>query len=116
MLYLFLLKTESLDNAIILSKYGNCTRLLKLKTSWKSVVFIDKVGKNSRYFVGVFNKTIIPFALIGYEMITGNLYPTRTRGIIVQYTNVLLTQCGVKMAEYWPSSFMRFCSSMSIYI
>ena len=35
----------------------------KLKTSWKSVVFINKVRNNSRYFVGVFNKTIIPLAL-----------------------------------------------------
>ena len=26
------------------------------------------VGKNSRYFVGVFNKTI-PLVLVGYEMI-----------------------------------------------
>ena len=42
----------------------------KLKTSWKSVVlFTNKVGKNSRYSVGVFNKTIIPLALVGYEMI-----------------------------------------------
>ena len=27
---------------------------------------------NSRYFVGVFNKTIIPLALVGYEMIIAN--------------------------------------------
>ena len=33
------------------------------------VAFTNKVGKNSRYFVGVFNETIIPLALIGYEMI-----------------------------------------------
>ena len=58
----------------------------KLKTSWKSVVFTNKVGKNSRYFVGVFNKTIIPLALVGYEMIVANearksqLGATRTRG------------------------------------
>ena len=57
----------------------------KLKTSWKSVVFTNKVGKNSRYFVGVFNKTIIPLALVGYEMIIAISYPTRTRGIIVNY-------------------------------
>ena len=44
----------------------------KLKTSWKSVVFTNKVGKNSRYFVGVFNKTIIPLSLVGYEMIIAN--------------------------------------------
>ena len=35
----------------------------------KSVVFINVVGKNSGYLVGVFNKTIIPLALVGYEMI-----------------------------------------------
>ena len=44
----------------------------KLKTSRKSVVCANKVGKNSRYFVGIFNKTIIPLALIGYEMIIAN--------------------------------------------
>ena len=36
------------------------------------VIFTNKVGKNSRYFVGVFNKTIIPLALVGYEMILAN--------------------------------------------
>ena len=42
----------------------------KLNTSWKSVVFTNKVGKNSRYcFVGVLDKTIILLALVGYEMI-----------------------------------------------
>ena len=41
----------------------------KLKTSWKSVVFTNKVSKNSRYFVGVLNKTIIPLALVVHEMI-----------------------------------------------
>ena len=56
---------------------------------------------NSRYFVGVFNKTIIPLALVGYEMIIANStlraslpifisYPTRTRGIIVKYTCTLI--------------------------
>ena len=54
----------------MLSKYGDCTRLLK--TNWKSVVFTNKVGRNSRYFVSVFDKTIIPFALVGYEMIIAN--------------------------------------------
>ena len=44
----------------------------KLKTNWKSVAFTNKVGKNSRYFVGVFNKTIIPLALVGHEMIIAN--------------------------------------------
>ena len=56
----------------MLSKYDMVC--LKIKTSWKWVV-----GKNSLYFVGVFcNKTIIPLALVGYEMIITNSYPMRT--------------------------------------
>ena len=53
--------------------------------------------------MGVFNKTIIPLALVGYEMIIANSalrtslpstiwYPTRTRGIIVNYKTVHLEQ------------------------
>ena len=34
----------------------------------------------------IFIKTIILHALLGYEMIIANSYPTRTRGIIVNYT------------------------------
>ena len=68
----------------MLSKYGNYTRLLKFKTSRKSVVFTNKVRKSSRYFEGVFNKSIIPLARVGYEMIIADLYPTRIRGIIVK--------------------------------
>ena len=40
--------------------------------SGKSVVFRNKVWKNSQYFVGVFNETIIPLELVGYEMIVTN--------------------------------------------
>ena len=59
----------------MLSKYGNCTRLLKIKNKLK-------IG----CFVGVFYKTIIiPLALVGYEMIIAISYPPRTRGIIVNY-------------------------------
>ena len=36
-------------------------------------------------FKGVFYKTIIPPALVGYEMIIAISYPTHTRGIIVNY-------------------------------
>ena len=65
---------------------------LKLKTTWKSVVFTKKVGENSRCFLGVFNKTIIPLLLVGYEIILANSalratlatttsYPTRTREV-----------------------------------
>ena len=53
----------------MLSKYGNCTRLLKIKDEVKIGCFTNKVGKNSRYFVSVFNKTIILLILVGYEMI-----------------------------------------------
>ena len=34
--------------------------------------------------MGVFVKTIIPLALVGYEMIITNSYPTCTRGVIVK--------------------------------
>ena len=53
----------------MLSKRGDCTRRSNLKISRKSVVFSNKVGKNSRYFVGVVNKTIISQAFVGYETI-----------------------------------------------
>ena len=53
----------------MLSNYGNCTRLLKIENKLKSVVFTNTVRKNSRYFVGVSNKTVISLALVGYEMI-----------------------------------------------
>ena len=51
----------------MLSKYGNCTLLLKIKNKLKIDCFTNKVGKNSQYFVRVFNKTIIPLALVGCE-------------------------------------------------
>ena len=65
-------------NMVIVRLYSN------LKTSWKSAVFTNKVGKISRYFVGVFNKTVIPLVLVGYVMIIADPYQTRTRGIIVK--------------------------------
>ena len=60
----------------MLSKYDNCTRLIKIKDKLKIDCFYKKVRKNSQYFVGVFNKTIIPLALVEYEMIIANSYPT----------------------------------------
>ena len=69
---------------------------LKLKISRKSVVFPNKVGKNSRHFVAVFNKTIIPLVLVGYEMIIANSHPTGTCGIIVYYNSVITTQTTLK--------------------
>ena len=47
---------------------GNGTRLLKIENKLKISFF----GKNSRYFVDVLNKTIIPLALVGYEIIIAN--------------------------------------------
>ena len=71
----------------MLFKYGNCTRLLKIKNKMKMGWFTNKVGKNSRYFVGVFNRIIIPLALLVGSL--PSLYLTHTRGIsgiIVNYT------------------------------
>ena len=39
----------------MLSKYGNCTRLLQIKHKLKIACFTNKVAKNSRYFVDVLN-------------------------------------------------------------
>ena len=75
--------------------------MMTILVCWKLIVFVNKVGKISRYFVGVFNKTIIPLALVGYEMIIANSaqraslaitisYPTRRRGIIVKYLAEIL--------------------------
>ena len=69
--------------------------MITIRVCWKSIVFANKVGKNSRYFVGIFNKTIIPLVLVGYEMIIANSAlrvslgttmsdPTHLRGIIVK--------------------------------
>ena len=61
----------------MLSKRGDCTRRSNLKISRKSVVFTNKVGRNSRYFVGVVNKTVISQAHVGYEMIIATSYIQR---------------------------------------
>ena len=44
----------------------------KFKTKLKIDCFTNKVGKNFQYFVRVFNKTIIPLAPVGCEMIIAN--------------------------------------------
>ena len=57
----------------MLSKYGNCTRLLKIRNNL-NIDFFKQI-KSGRVFdivVGVFDKTIIPLALVGYEMIIAN--------------------------------------------
>ena len=69
----------------MLSKYGNCMHLLKIKNKLKIFFFFtNQVGKNSQYFVSILNKMIIPLAFVGYEMIIANSYnPTCTCGINV---------------------------------
>ena len=43
--------------------------------------------------MGDFNKTIIPVALVGYEMIIANSYSTRSRGIILLLNSSGLIDC-----------------------
>ena len=57
---------------------------LKLKQV-ENRCFLQTKSERILHFVGVFNKTIVPLALVGYEMIIAILYPTHTRGIIVEY-------------------------------
>ena len=53
--------------------YGNCTRLLKMKNKLKMFFFyINEGRKNSGYFEGVFNQTVIPLSLVGYALIIAN--------------------------------------------
>ena len=51
--------------------------------------FLSLDWSNFLYFGGVFNETIIPFALVGYEIgpswLFTIIYPTRAHGIIVNY-------------------------------
>ena len=60
----------------------------------------NKVRKNSRYFVGVFNDTIIPFALNGYEMIIASSYPKCTHGIVTSLNKAHIKNS--KMSKKWP--------------
>ena len=50
----------------MLSKYGNCTRLLKINNK-----------------LGVYNRTIIPLALVRYEMIMAYL-PSHIQRALVE--------------------------------
>ena len=68
----------------MLSKYGNCTCLLKIKNRLKIFFFFtNQVRKNSQYFVSILNKMIIQLTLVGYEIIIANLYLMRNHGIII---------------------------------
>ena len=74
---------------------------LKLKQLENRLFFTNKVGKNC-HFVGVFNKTIVPLALVKHDMIIANLYATHTREIIVEYYTVFirLTALG-RVVQSW---------------
>ena len=56
----------------------------KLKTSWKSVVFTNKVGENSRYYVAVFTKTVIPLALDEYATHLFGYLPSHIQSTLVE--------------------------------
>ena len=56
--------------------------MLKSKNKLKIGAFTNKVGKNSQYFVGVFNKTIIPLAFV--TLLVGSL-PSHIQRALVEY-------------------------------
>ena len=70
------------------SKYGNWMHLLKIENKLNWLFLQKKVRKNSRYFVSVFNKTIIPVTLVGYEMIIANLVLRTSLAIYHLISNV----------------------------
>ena len=56
----------------MLSKLELYASAQSLKRAENRLFFTNKVGKSSRNFVGVFNKTVIPLALVRYEIIIAN--------------------------------------------
>ena len=56
----------------MLSKYGNCTGLLKINNKLKFGCFYKFIREEFSILWGVFNKTIILLELVGYEMIIAN--------------------------------------------
>ena len=98
----------------------------KLKTNWKSIVFTNKVGKNSRYFMGVFNKTVFPLALVRYIWddysqlgakrpvcyLTSGIQPALVHGIIVEYsidkTTVCLFRKMTRQLVYFVQQFLKY--------
>ena len=69
-----------------LTRYGVWAHIPLITHMLRARVFFR--NNCSRFWgisLGVFNKTIIPLALVGYEIVIANSYPTRARGIIVKY-------------------------------
>ena len=62
----------------MLYEYGKC-----MHDFFEAFLFLSSLVCYN-YFWGVFNKTIIPLALVGFEMIIANSYPMRACGIIVK--------------------------------
>ena len=56
----------------MLFKYGNGTRLLKIKNKMKIGWFTNKVGTNSRYLWAFLIEQLFHSRLVGYEMIIAN--------------------------------------------
>ena len=63
-----------MSNHTTLSKCGDCTRLLKIKNKLKIGCFYKLSKEEFSIFWGVFNKTIMPLVLVGYEMIIANTH------------------------------------------
>ena len=70
--------------AVLLHKILESWRVFK-SVHHENVLWNCYVREIHQDFAGVFNKTIIPLTLVGYEMIIANSYPMRPRGIIVKY-------------------------------
>ena len=69
----------------MLFKYGNCTRLLKIKKQAENRLFLQIKSGRILDILRVFLIKHYSTTLVGYEMIIANSYPTLTRGIIVNY-------------------------------
>ena len=66
------------------------------------MVCTSKVEKNPRYFVGVFSKTIISLALVGYEMIIANSGKRALFGDLPPHIQQAL---GEQLLNSWPAMF-----------
>ena len=74
----------------MLFKSGNCTRVLKIKKQAENRLFLQiKSGRILDilwvFLIKHYSTIHYSIILVGYDMIIANSYPTRTRGIIVNY-------------------------------
>ena len=73
----------------------------KLKTSWKLVVFTNKVGKNSEYFVVVFNKAIFHLHLLDIYHLVSNVHSWNNLLNMGQAKQSALSSISFKVALWW---------------